>query len=1204
MKYWAPSGRHEAGLRLALHVPFSDIVRRVTGVREHLRHGAFGWRQHDIVVNHAVLVRVAACQNTGSVGLANRVRGIGSGEADSLSRQPVEVRRPDVGIVRVSESAEAPLVGQDKQRIGPPLRGRERSRRASKKRSPVHVIDSIRLNTNHLIVLLFSAGLVCAQSTGGITGSVQDSSGALVAGASVSAVQQQTNERFDANTDKEGRFSFPRLPVGDYRVEAAHQGFRRFVSEAIRLDADQTRQAAIVLQLGEASDSVQVTGAISLVETIGGAIRETVDEKRISELPLNGRNALQLQLLVPGAVPSAAAASDLGQSSAVSINGARGISNNYLLDGGDNNDPQLGTSALVPNPDALEEFSILTNNYSAEYGRGAGAVVNAITKAGTNRLRGSLWEFIRNDAFDARNYFSLVVPKLRRNQFGGSVGGPVMLPHLYNGRDRTFFFFSYEGLRQRAAGTVSNLVVPTEMERRGDFSQSTLKPVDPATKQPFPGGVIPATRFDPAAVNFLNIFIPLPNSSRGRYIYNSPNSLDHNQVIVRGDHNIGSKHRITGRYFNDKSPELKTAGLPILRSKNRFDTTNAMGNHTWTISPALLNTVQFSFGRIDLDRGPLPVLDGVTYQSLGVNIRQDTPQYPTDYRGSVSGFWNLNQDNVVTIDRKTYEALDNVSYVAHGHMLKFGGEFRRSSSDRNTANLTDPQFTFNGQNAVNPFADFLLGLPSVMNQGSLRVNAIRGPEMALFFQDDWKVRQNLTLSLGLRYDPYFPFYDANNQIAVFRPGRQSVIYPQAPRGLVFVGDQGVPRGGVKTDWNNLAPRFGFAWSPLGAKTSIRGAYGIFYETPAIHQLSAFSSTQPFSAQVQINQPFSFSDPYRGQMNPFPYTQPKTPEERGRFTFLRPNVVGETLDPALAAGYMQQWNLNIQRETLHGIVVTAGYVGSKGTRLPVQRELNPAVFGPGATAANVNQRRIYAPDFASIADYEANGFSNYHSLQLTLNKRFSHGYTILANYTWAKSIDNVSLDTAGAIQNSMDLRSEKALSDFDVRHRFVMSFLWEIPSVRKSWARWAIGGWQLNGILTMSSGIPFNVVSGLDRALTGSGTQRPNLVGDPHLDPDRSRADLTAKYFNPSAYVLPPLGSFGNSGRNSLIGPGSFNLDSSVFKNFPVRESVKLQFRGEFFNAMNNPNFSNPVSNIGTANVGSILSATAPRILQFGLRLAF
>jgi len=1053
-----------------------------------------------------------------------------------------------------------------------------------------------------LLVFVFLS-LAWAQSTAVISGTVEDSSAGLVPAASVTAIQQQTDQRFEALSDSQGRFSFPRLPVGNYKVEVTRPGFRRFESEVIRLDADQTRQANVVLQVGETSESVQVSGAIALVETIGGMLRETVDEKRISELPLNGRNPLDLQLLVPGSVPGIAANSSLGENGAVSINGARGLSNNYLLDGGDNNDPQLNTPAMVPNPDSLEEFSILTNNYSAEYGRGTGAVINAITKSGTNQFHGSAYEFVRNYDFDARNFFSLIVPKLQRNQFGGSFGGLAWIPRVYKGRDRTFFFFSYEGLRQRQASTVSNLIVPTPIERTGDFSQSKLKPTDPLTKASFPGALIPPTRFDPAAQKFLNIFIPLPNASGGRDIYNSPDNLDHDQIIVRVDHNIGGRHRLTSRYFHDWSSELRTAGLPILHSDNNFDTSNIVGNYNWTASPSLLNSAEFSFSRLFLNRGPLPVGNNITYQTLGVNAPSDTPQYSTDYRGSVSGYWNLNQDNLVTILNKTYEVVDNVSYLTHGHMMKFGGEFRRATSDRYTANLTDPQFTFNGQFSTNALADFVLGLPSAMSQGSLRVNAVRAPEMAFFFQDDWKLRPNLALSIGVRWEPFFPDYDSNDSISLFRPGQKSTVYPTAPVGMVFVGDPGVPRSGAPKDWNNLGPRFGFAWTPA-AQTSVRGAYGIFYETPAIHQLSAFSQNLPFSAQVQITAPYSFSDPYRGQVDPFPYTKPTSAQARSQYVFLTPAVMGETLAGDLVDGYMQQWNLSAQRETVQGIVVTAAYVGSKGTKLPMQRELNPAIFGPGATTANTNQRRIYAPYYSTIADYEANGFSTYHSMQLSLNKRFAQGYTVLANYTWAKSIDNDSLDTAGAIQNSLDLRPEKSLSDFDVRHRFVASFLWEIPSLKRGWARWALGGWQLNGILTLSKGQPFNVVSGQDRALNGGGSQRPNLVGNPYLDTGRSTNQLIAEYFNPAAYVLPPLGSFGNSGRNTLIAPGTVNLDDSLFKMFPIREKMKLQFRAEFFNALNNVNFAAPVANISTATVGNILSAGSPRILQFGLRLAF
>jgi len=532
---------------------------------------------------------------------------------------------------------------------------------------------------------------------------------------------------------------------------------------------------------------------------------------------------------------------------------------------------------------------------------------------------------------------------------------------------------------------------------------------------------------------------------------------------------------------------------------------------------------------------------------------------------------------------------------------------RITRSDRVTANLTDPQFTFNGTFAVNAFADFLLGLPANMNQGSLRQNQARGRSYSLFVQDDYKVRQNLTLSLGLRYEPFFPFYDAGDQMSVFRAGQQSTIYPTAPKGLLYPGDPGIPRGGAPNDLNNLAPRVGFAWSPFGAgkKTSVRGAYGFFYDTPDYYQLTAFANTQPFSLQLAINQPYSFSDPYHGMVDPFPYKPPQTADERKNFKYTLPATIGESLDPKLVDAYVQQWNFNIQQEAIKQIVLTASYVGSKGTHQPMLRELNPAVFGPGATLANVDARRIYAPSLASISDYESIAASSYQALQLSLNKRFSGRYTVLANYTYAKSLDNVSLDSAGAPQNSQNIRAEKGPSDYDVRQRFVTSFLYVVPAPSHGAAKFLLGGWQLNGIFSAQTGTPFTVVSGKDQALTGTaGGQRANLVGNPLLDTGRPRGQLIQQYFNPAAFALPQLGQFGNLGRNSMNGPGGYNLDGSVFRGFHLRERMSLQFRAEFFNALNHANLTNPVANIGAATVGRILSASDPRILQFGLKIIY
>lgn len=1023
-------------------------------------------------------------------------------------------------------------------------------------------------------------------------------------GVNVKVRSEQTGLELSALSDGGGRFNFPRVPVGNYKILAAKTGFRQFQSETFRLDADQSREVAVTMDLGATTESVTVTGAVAQVDTVNATIREVVDEKRISELPLNGRNPLQLVQLVPGAVTGPASGS-LSRNDGIAVNGSRGTGTNYLLDGGDNNDPQENVGAVVPNPDALEEFSVQTNNYSAEYGRSSGGVVNAITKSGTNVFHGSAWEFLRNNALDARSFFALQKGVLRRNQFGASAGGPVI-------KNKLFYFGSFEGVRQKRGGVVSNLVVATQAERSGDFSASAQRPRDPATNQPFPNAQIPATRFDPASRKYMDLLqIPLPNASGNRHIFNSPESTDSDQYLGRMDYNVSAKHRLNGRFFETSAQDLLVAGLPILRSEVAFDTWNVSGQHSWTVSPSMLFVSQYTWNQSQIDRGPLPV-QGLSYQDMGVRANRGGAsalgkELVPHFRGAVTGFWNLNQDNLVLIDRTTRQFLENGSWTRGAHLIKFGGEFRWGKSDRITANGIDPQFNFNGQISGNAFSDFLLGRPLNFTQGSVRINQIRAKTYSLYVQDDFKATQRLSLNFGLRYEPLFPFYSAADELTVFRPGQgRSTVFPSAPEGLLYVGDAGVPRGGTRSDRNNLAPRFGFAYSPFKqGKTSIRGAYGFFYDLPRFHEVSHFVNSPPYSLQITVNQPASLSDPYQGRANPFPYTPPATAQEKSAYRFLLPVTVGLTVDPFFAAPYMQQWNFNIQHQLVSDYVVTASYVGTKGTKLPIRRELNPAIFNATATLANINQRRIYAPNYQSIINYENTINSTYHAFQTTLNKRYSKGFTILASYNWSKSLDGMSLDVDGFNgQDTLNSRPDKGLSDFDVRHRFVASFLWEIPGPKTGIAKHILGGWQSNGIFIGQAGRPFNIVSGQDRALAGSGTQRPNVNGDPHLSPGRSRDQLMAGYFNPAVFSQPALGSFGNSGRNTLVGPGNYNLDFALFKKFALREHWQLQYRWEMFNSLNHANLGQPRANINVARTGQIDTTSGPRVMQMGLRMVF
>jgi outer membrane receptor protein involved in Fe transport len=1044
-----------------------------------------------------------------------------------------------------------------------------------------------------------------AQSNAAVSGVVQDSSGAVVPGAQIQVTNQLTGLVFSGASDDAGRFTIQRLPVGEYKLTARKDGFQQFVTEAFRLDADQTRSITVTLAIGNAAEAITVTGAVAQVDTVSGTIRQVVDERRITELPLNGRNPVQLVLLVPGAVSSNT--NGLSANNGISVNGARGTSTNYMLDGGDNNDPQEGGSAVTPNPDALEEFSVLTNNFGAEYGRNGGAVVNAVTKSGTNQFHGSLFEFVRNDRLDARNFFALSKGKLRRNQYGGSFGGPVI-------RNKAFFFGSYEGVKQRQGETFSSLVVPTALERRGDFSASTQKPRDPDTNQPFPNAMIPASRFDPAALKFMDLLqVPLPNASGNRFIFNRPNDQDTGQYLARGDYSLSQSQRLTGRMFETSSTEFLTAGLPVLTSDVKFDTWNVGGQHTWTITPSLLGVGQYTWNQSIIDRGPLPVGSGagVSFQDLGVRVNRGGAdalgkELVPHYRGQVNGYWNLNQDNLVRIDRGSHQASYAVTYNRGAHLLKMGGEYRMTKSDRVTANGIDPQFTFNGQISGNAFSDFLIGRPFNMTQGSVRINRIRSETYNLYFEDEWKARRDLSLTFGVRYEPLFPYHSADDELTAFRPGQQSTVYPSAPVGLVYAGDQGISRGGTRNDMNNLAPRIGLAWSPFGSKkTSVRAAYGVFYDVMKFHQVSHFVNSPPYSLQITLNTPRSFSDPYAGQVNPFPYAPPATDAERARYTFLRPVTIGLSPNADQAAPYIQQWNLNIQRELAQDHVLTVAYVGTKGTRLPLRNELNPAIFRAGATAGNINARRIYGPDFASIIDYQTVINSTYNALQITMNKRLSNGFTLLAGYTYSRSIDGSSLEVDGFNgQDPRNLRADRGLSDFDLRQRLISSFLYELPGPKSGFANWFLGGWQTNGILNIQAGSAFTVTSGQDRALAGVGTQRPNLVGNPNVDTSRSRDELLARYFDPTAFALPALGEYGNLGRNTMVGPGRWNLDFALFKGFAIRESMKLHFRWEMFNAFNHANLGNPRSNISAAEPGRIDSTSSGRVMQLGLRLVF
>ena len=1053
-----------------------------------------------------------------------------------------------------------------------------------------------------LLIVLLSPGHVFAQSTAEIRGVVQDQSGAVLPGVTTTAINELTGLERTTTSDEGGRFNIPRLPVGSYRVEATVQGFRKFATAPFRLDVEDIRQVTIVMEVGAVEEGITVTGTSATVETVGGTLSQIVDERRIRELPLNGRDPLQLQLLLPGVVVGNGATT-MQQQGGISVHGLRGISNNYMLDSGDNNDVLGGVAAIVPNPDALEEFTVQTSNFGAQYGRNMGAVINAVTKSGTNQFHGSGYDFTRNDALDAKQFFALQKGELKRYQYGGTTGGPIK-------HDRAFFFVAYQGLNEDKGDSRSNLNVPTAAERSGDFSLSSIKPRDPLTGQLFPNNQIPLNRFDPAIINFMNALVPMPNSPNGRYIYNAPQTRDGWQVMGRVDQQLTPQQRLFGRVFYDTNDTINTANstaagsLPLLHAQVSFKTWNAAVNHTHIISSNLLNSAQFTYAKTDLFRGPLPVGDDLNYQKLGVKVNYATAdpgvKLATMWRGGVSGYWDMNQDAYEPDDRPVVQLKDDVGYTRSGHVLKFGGEYRWAANNRTAANNNDPVFSFNGQYTGSPLADFLLGKAANVQQFSVRHNKGRAQTFAAYAQDEWEIRSRLTLSLGLRWEPFFAFYEVDQPQPVFRPGQQSSVLPSAPLGLLYAGDPGIPRGGHPTLWANVAPRLAVAWS-VDRKTSVRAAYGKFYDTARFFNFpKTLVFTPPYSVSRTTND-VQFSDPYAGKDNPFPYLPPQTAQELANYQFLRPVRV-TSYPPDFSSGYARQWNVSMQRELIGNLVVSAAYIGTRADDLPTTRQINPSVYVPGATLATRQQNRLY-PEFESISSFDPIGRSRYNGLELTVNKRFSRGYSILASYTLSKAKDNTSSDDGFNGQDQLNPDDNWGLADTDQRHRFVTSFVWELPSPETGTAKAVLGGWQFNGIVTLSSGTPFTISSGRDAALNFN-TTRANVIGDPNLPTDRPQDQLIQMYFNPAAFAIPATGTLGNSPRNSLIGPGSKNVDLSLFKMVRITQRVGVQVRLEAFNAFNFVNFGNPRSNIGAANPGRIDTAGDARIMQVGFRMTF
>jgi len=1061
-----------------------------------------------------------------------------------------------------------------------------------------------------LIVALIPAVPGAAQTTtGGITGVVRDSAGGVMPGVAVRATLEATNAVTDAVTDNAGLYVLRNLPVGRYAVVAELAGFQTSRNTDIVVRVNEDVRLDIALKVGAMTETITVSGMASPVDTTTGTLRTVVDQERIEQLPLNGRNPTQLMQLVAGVLTDSRTSLTSGATypgtQPVSSSGARANTTNYILDGGSNNDHYSNAPNPMPNPDALQEFSVQTNSFSAEYGRNVGAIVNAVTRAGTNRFHGLGFGYLRHYKMNATNFFTPGVDDgLKRKQYGGTLGGPVV-------KSRTFFFASYQGTNQEQRPVSRSTLVPNAAMRTGDFSSLSRQLRNPfsATGQPFAGNQIPSSLFNRAATEILRSWLPLPNPQAGdnplTLRFSVPQALDDHQYLGRVDHSFSNAHRLYGRAWVSRAsvPAYLEQGNVLTSSFGRtWQNTVLSLNDTYILRPNLLNNLVVTFNRTNNDNFQIYPPD---YSSLGINVYNDkTPQWVFN----VSGYFGINSGDTNQFLRDEYQVSDTLRWTKARHEIATGFEYSYGIGDIVNNFRANGRFTFSG---AAPFtgdalADFMIGKFSSFEQGIGEYKNTRMQLFAAFVQDTFRVNPKLSLNLGVRWDPFIPYTDTTNRLACFRPGQKSSIYLNAPEGAVYPGDSGCPAGGYDADWLNLGPRLGLAYDPFGdGRTSVRAGYGAFFDRPNTIATNSLANQGPFGTVVSFPGDFAndVSTPYAGRVNPFPADPFNVPRE---VAFVLPHNMF-SYDPEMENGTLHSWNLTVEREVVPTYLVRAAYAGSKGTRLTMLREVNAAIFAPGATTATTNQRRPLFPSFGSVVSNEPTGESLYHSLQLTLDKRFAKGFSILSSYTLSKTLDHSSENKqTGAVQtNPFDLEYDWGPANFDRRHRWVSSVLYQIPGrVGNAAVDALVSGWSLTGIWVMQSGLPFTMSSGVDNARTGTGGQRADLTGDPNLPDGRSTAEQIALWFNTAAFAPNAVGTFGNTGRNAFRGPGYRALDLGLHKTFDGRGTTRIQVRVEAFNVLNNVNFDLPNSSQNSANFGKILAAGDPRIMQLALRVSF
>ena len=1107
-----------------------------------------------------------------------------------------------------------------------------------------------------LFAALVSLPAMAQQITGSIEGTVKDAAGALVPGAAIKATNVDTGFSRSATSDSGGAYNIQYLPVGNYKVEVEAAGFKKFLQENLVLTVDQTQSLNVTLAVGAQSQTVTVTEAPALVETTTAELGRTIEPEEIIGLPLVNRNAYAELSLTPGVQsnsaspqsnPSGTPNFQVGlPSTQVVVNG--GIDGgvpmvSYFLDGGINMTGLRNYGNPLPNPDALQEFRVETNNFAAQYGRMSGAVVTAVTRSGTNQWHGSLFEFVRNTDFNATPWNSTFNAPYHRNQFGGAVGGPVK-------HDKAFFFFSYAGLRQVVGQQLTGGIVPTTLEREGDFTQSVnskgnaIIPNYPGTKTPVVGTnssancqvpterCIPTGLLDPTAANLLSKYIPLPNAAGNNYsgFFTGPTNQD--EYLGKYDQVFGEKDHAAVSYFylNTTQNAYGNGNIPYMTNQSfgKQQVVNISDIHTF--SPTTANQAWLTFTRVAGGRVNLPA---VGLEDLGSSFTTQGPKTLPDL--SISNYFTAGGALAGPVsDTDFYSVRDMVSMIKGKHTLAFGGEasLEKDMVAGNLDNFGIFNFATSAPTSTgNEIADFITGQVSTMEQDTPYHGLINNWYFALYMQDNYRILPRLTLNLGLRYDVQTSPVESSDLTATFIPGRQSTKVPSAPLGMLFPGDSGVPRGIAPNQWYHVSPRVGVAWDPFGdGKTAVRAGAGVFYGSVSGNEWNQPANAQPFAIRQTFNSIASLTNPYGNAASfpngdPFPYHySPAAPR------FL-PAASIETIAPDYKWPLVYQFNAAVQRQLPRNVSMTVAYVSTLSHHLPFMEDLNYAAYAPGASTsqASINARRPYDPGVLGQITYdESNETASYHSLQISASRPLTRNLMLNGFYVLGHAFQSVNESAVGqaTAQDFDNLWEERGPTDNDRRHVASISGIWNIDYYHGSnfVMKQVVNGWTISPIVSLQSGAPFTVTTGSNKNFDSSNNNRPDLVAGVRasLDPHRSRSASRLEWFNTAAFVangpgvaggIGPGGADGNSPRDYLRAPGYRDIDLGIFRDIHFERGMVFQIRGEATNvfnlvSLNAPSASGVAPTVGgsptSGNFGKITGAASPRLIQIGARFTF